>query len=158
MELFLTIAAILLVIVGILGSILPVLPGTPLCWLGLLAIHFTEHAEYTVTFLVIMALIMIALQVLDYFIPIWGTKRFGGTKAGVTGSTIGLFAGVFLGPVGIIAGPFLGALLAELIVNPNEVKRAWKSATGSFVGFLLGTGLKLIYGGFTAWYVFGALV
>lgn len=104
-----------------------------------------------------MAGVMVVITALDYFIPMWGTKRFGGTKAGVTGSTIGLIVGLFLGPIGIVVGPFLGALAGELITAPDEFKRALRSATGSFVGFLLGTGLKLIYGGLAAFYFFREL-
>lgn len=101
---------------------------------------------------------MIVISVLDYLIPIWGTKKFGGSKAGVMGSTIGLIVGIFFGPLGIILGPFAGALLGELLVNKTEFKGAMKSATGSFIGFLLSTGLKLIYGGFTAFYFLKAFL
>ena len=95
---------------------------------------------------------MILITVLDYFIPIWGTKKFGGSKAGVIGSGIGLIVGLFFGPLGIILGPFLGALAGELITNQTEIKKALRSATGSFIGFLFGTGLKLVFCGFMAYY------
>lgn len=157
MDITLAILSGLLILIGITGSILPVLPGTPLCWLGLLLLHFSKYADYTTTFLIVMAAIMIVVSVLDYLIPVWGTKRFGGSKAGVMGSMIGLIGGLFFGPVGIILGPFIGAFLGEILVNKTEFKRAMKSATGSFVGFLLSTGLKLIYGGFTAFYFFKAI-
>jgi uncharacterized protein YqgC (DUF456 family) len=152
MDIALIIIAGLLIVVGILGSVLPVLPGSPLCWFGLLLIHFTEKIQFTTTFLVVTAIFAVVVILLDYFIPIWGTKRFGGSKAGVTGATIGLIFGLFLGPVGIIFGPFIGAFLGEMLNDSKEVKKALKSATGSFLGFIFGTGLKLIYGGFCAWY------
>ncbi|NEN22889.1 DUF456 domain-containing protein [Cryomorpha ignava] len=157
MDITLAILSGLLILIGIIGSVLPVLPGTPLCWLGLLVLHFSKYANYTTTFLVVMASVMIVVSVLDYLIPVWGTKRFGGSKAGVMGSTIGLIVGLFFGPVGIILGPFIGAFLGEMLVNKTEFKGAMKSATGSFIGFLLSTGLKLIYGGFTAFYFFKAI-
>jgi len=154
LDIALAILSGLLILTGIAGSILPVLPGTPLCWLGLLVLHFTKYADYSTTFLVVTALVMIVISMLDYLIPMWGTKRLGGSKAGVTGSTIGLIVGLFFGPFGIIFGPFIGAFLGEILANKSEFRVALRSATGSFIGFLLSTGLKLIYGGFTAFYFF----
>lgn len=152
MDIALAIFGGLFIFAGILGSLLPVIPGPPLSWGGLLLIHFSDYTSFSTTFLVVSAVAMVAVTVLDYFIPIWGTKRFGGSRAGVVGSTVGLIIGLFFGPIGIIFGPFLGALIGELAVNRKETKKALRSATGSFVGFVLGTGLKLIYGGFAAWY------
>jgi uncharacterized protein YqgC (DUF456 family) len=86
----------------------------------------------------------------DYVVPVWGTKHFGGTKAGVRGSTIGLFLGLLVTlamPIGFIAvllGPFIGAYIGEKNAGTDDHK-AWRSAFGSFVGFLCGTGIKVIY-------------
>lgn len=157
MDIALAILAALLILAGLAGSVLPVLPGPPLCWVGLLVLQFTEFVDFTTTFLLVMFAIMVLVTALDYFIPIWGTKRFGGTRAGVRGSIVGLVVGLFFGPVGIVLGPFLGALAGELLVNQTEMKKALKSATGSFVGFLLGTGIKLVYGGFAIWYYISAI-
>ncbi|HKK40234.1 MAG TPA: DUF456 domain-containing protein [Cryomorphaceae bacterium] len=157
MEIALAILSGLFLIIGLLGAILPVLPGPILSWVGILILHFTDYAEYTTTFLVVSALIVIAITVLDYFIPIWGTKKFGGTKAGVTGSTVGLIVGLFFPPLGLIIGPFAGALIGEILANRKEFKKALKSATGSFLGFLVGTGLKLIYCGVMIYYFFVAV-
>ncbi len=137
---------------GVIGSLLPVLPGPPLAWVGILITHFSSSVNFSTKFLIITAVVMVLITVLDYFIPIWGTKRFGGTKAGVIGCTIGLVVGLFFGPLGIILGPFLGALAGELAVNQKELKKALKSATGSFMGFVVGTGLKLVFCGFMAYY------
>jgi len=152
MDLVLFIVAGLLILLGAIGSLLPVLPGPPLAWSGILFVHFSSSVQFTAKFLVITAIVMIIVTVLDYFIPIWGTKRFGGTRAGVVGCTLGLVVGLFFGPLGIILGPFIGALIGELAVNQKEFKKALKSATGSFVGFIVGTGLKLIFCGFMAYY------
>lgn len=157
MDIFLAILSGVLIFLGILGSLLPVLPGTPLAWLGILLLHFTKYADFSFTFWIIFTLVMLLISVLDYFIPIWGTKHFGGTKAGVYGATIGLIVGLFLGPVGIVAGPFIGAFIGELIVNRRDVNRALKSATGSFIGFLLGIGLKLTFCGFAIYYYIQAV-
>lgn len=158
MEIALAILSGLFVLVGLLGAILPILPGPIISWVGILILHFTEYAEYSTTFLVVTALIVIVITVLDYFIPIWGTKKFGGTKAGVTGSTLGLVVGLFFPPWGLIIGPFLGALIGEIVANRKEFKKALKSAAGSFLGFLLGTGIKLIYCGVMVYYFFSAMV
>jgi uncharacterized protein YqgC (DUF456 family) len=152
MDIVLFILAGILILLGAIGSLLPVLPGPPLAWVGILLAHFSSTVNYSTKFLVITAVVMILITVLDYFIPIWGTKRFGGTKAGVIGCTLGLVVGLFFGPLGIILGPFLGALIGELAVNQKELKKALKSATGSFVGFVVGTGLKLVFCGFMAYY------
>lgn len=154
MDLALAILCGIFIVVGLLGSVLPVLPGPVISWVGILILHFTTYAEYTTGFLVTTGVVMVVILLLDYFIPIWGTKRFGGTKSGVTGSVIGLVVGLFFPPLGIIWGPFLGALVGEILANRKEFKKALKSATGSFLGFLLGTGLKLIYCGVLAFYYF----
>ena len=146
----LIVAAILLALVGLVGAVVPGIAGTPFSFLALLALSFVKGIDYSTEFLVIMGVIGAAVFVLDYVIPIWGTKKLGGTKEGVRGSTLGLFAGLiitFIFPVGFIAvllGPFIGAYLGEKNAGTEDHK-AWKSAFGSFVGFLLGTGIKTIY-------------
>jgi hypothetical protein len=108
-------------------------------------------------FLVLWAVIVIAVQVLDYFIPVWGTKRFGGSKLGVWGCMIGVIAGLFLGPWGIVAGAFVGAFAGELLAG-NTSKKAIRAAFGAFVGFLLGTVSQLIVAGFLIFYYVKALI
>lgn len=144
MDWFLAILGGLLIIVGLLGALLPVLPGPPLSFIGLLLLHFTRWADFSTQFLVIMGLLAVLVTAVDYVVPMWGTKKFGGSKAGIRGSTIGLVIGVFFfPPIGIIVGPFLGALIAELMINSDDFNKALKSGIGSLVGFLMGTGLKL---------------
>jgi len=101
--------------------------------------------------------VVMAVTVLDYVVPAYGTKKFGGTKYGIWGCTIGLIFGFWLGPLGIVLGPFLGALVGELIGGKNS-DSAFKAALGSFVGFLASTLLKLIVCGVMAWYFVWALV
>ena len=149
---------ILFIISGILGSILPVLPGPPLSYVGLLLLHFTSRHEFSPRFLITWGLITAVVYVLDYLIPIWGTQKAGGSKRGVWGSTIGLVIGLVLfPPFGIIIGPFVGAVLGELS-GGKQSKEALRSGIGSFVGFLLGTLLKLIVSGMMAWYFFARLI
>ena len=98
------------------------------------------------------AFITAAVTALDYVVPIYGTKKFGGTKRGVWGSTIGLLVGLFFfPPFGIIIGPFVGAFLGEMSTGKTTNKAALRSAFGSFVGFLAGTLLKLIASAWMAW-------
>ncbi len=149
------ILAVLLGIIGLIGAIVPGLPGTPLSYVGLLILIFLPTFQANTNLLIVMAIIAIAITVLDYIIPIYGTKKFGGTKAGVRGSTIGLIVSIFVLPVlgislgpfgifGIILGPFLGAYIGEKYYGNKE--NATKSAIGSFIGFLVGTFIKIIYG------------
>lgn len=149
------ILAILLGVIGIIGAIMPGLPGTPLSYLGILALIFLPNFPINSTYLVVMGVIAVAITILDYVIPIIGTKKFGGTKAGVRGSTIGLIVSIFVLPIlgitigpfgifGIILGPFLGAYFGEMIAHND--KNALRSAFGSFIGFIAGTFIKIIYG------------
>nr|WP_210423656.1 DUF456 domain-containing protein [Croceivirga thetidis] len=147
----------LFTLVGIIGSFLPVLPGPPLSWVGLLLLYLTKAVPEDWWFLGITLVIALTATVLDYVIPAAGTKKFGGSKAGMWGSIIGLLVAIFfpvLGPFGIIIWPFVGALVGELSQNQDQ-KRAWKAAFGSFIGFLTGTFLKfliaLIYFGLFLW-------
>jgi uncharacterized protein len=143
---------VLLMIGGILGGVLPVLPGPPLSYIGLLLLHFTDRYQFTSRFLVIWAVITAVVYLLDYAIPAWGTKRFGGSKRGIWGSIIGLVIGIFFfPPLGIIIGPFIGAFAGELSAGKDS-GAALKSGFGSFAGFMLGTLMKLIASGLMAWY------
>jgi uncharacterized protein len=143
---------IIFMIVGILGCVLPFMPGPPLNYIGLLLLHFTTAFQFTDRFLLIWAIITVVVIALDYIIPVWGTKKFGGSKQGVWGSVIGLIAGMFFfPPIGVIIGPLAGAVIGELLAGKDS-KAALKSGFGSFVGFLAGTIFKLIASGMMTWY------
>jgi uncharacterized protein len=137
------ILGVLLMVGGLAGCILPFLPGPPLCYLALLIQQLRAEPPYTSKFLVVWAVVTLLITGLDYVIPIYGTKKFGGSQYGVWGCVIGLIAGLWLGPIGIIIGPFLGAFLGEWIASSNS-DQALRAAWGSFLGFLVGTLLKLI--------------
>lgn len=145
---------ILFMISGILGCVLPIIPGPPLSYIGLILLHFTSKFQYSTKFLVTWAIITAVVYALDFLIPAWGTKKFGGSKRGVWGSIIGLLIGLFFAPFGLISiiiGPFLGAVIGELTAG-KESGVALKSGFGSFMGFLAGTLLKLIASGIMTWY------
>lgn len=157
MDIFLAVVAALCLLAGLAGCILPVLPGVPLAYIGLLLLQLTDRVQFSTAFLLIWAGVTVLVQVLDYVVPAWGTRRFGGSKLGVWGSTVGLLVGMFFGPWGIVLGPFLGALLFELF-DGKALKAAVKAGFGSFVGLLGGTILKLICCGMMIYYYIAALV
>ena len=170
MDVILIILGAICLLLGLIGCVAPVLPGVPLSYLGLLLLHWTDRAQLSWQFLTIWAVVVIVIQVLDYFIPAWGTKKFGGSKYGVWGSTIGLFVGLFMGPWGIIVGPFVGAVLGELLYfnrHPQDrieqaentnFNRALRAGFGSFIGLLTGTILKLICCGMMVFYFVKELI
>lgn len=145
MDIFLLFLGFFFVLLGIIGSFLPVLPGPLTGWIGLLILHLTKVVPMDWTFLGITLGVSILIWGLDYVIPAWGTKKFGGSKYGIWGTVFGLILGIlFLGPLGIIIGPFAGAFIGEMIHDSTDSKKAVKAAFGSFIGFMLSTGLKFL--------------
>ncbi len=158
MDIFLLIIGILLLLIGLAGCILPVLPGPPISFIGLFLLKFTHYveayrSEHFNKILWIFAGLAILVTILDYIVPVWGTKRFGGSKAGTIGAAIGLIIGLFFGPPGIILGPFLGAFIAELATG-RDSKASLRSGIGSFIGFITGVVLKLIVSALITFYFF----
>lgn len=143
MDIFLLIIAFILMLIGIIGCIVPGLPGTPIAYVGLWIAQATDRVDFSWQFLLIWGIVVVVISVLDYVVPALGTKHYGGTKWGVWGSTIGVFIGLFFGAVGVILGPLVGAILGELIAG-KELGAALKAGWGSFIGILFGTILKLI--------------
>jgi len=151
----LKIIAVILGIVGLVGCILPVIPGPPLSWLGLLLLWFTHPDDLTVSLLIIWLVVTVVVTILDYVAPSWITTKTGGSKAAGRGSFVGLILGLlFFPPWGMIAGSFIGALLAEVFVSGHDVADSVKPAFGSFLGFLLSTGLKLTASAVMLFYIF----
>lgn len=138
----LEILAIICTVIGVAGCVVPILPGVPICYLGLLLCHWAG-ATLTTSQLVIWAVVAIGVTLLDNFLPAVMTNKFGGSKAATRGSLIGIVVGFFMGPLGLILGPFFGALIGELTHNGSDSARAFKVAFGSFAAFICGTGLKL---------------
>ena len=144
MDIFLIIIAAFLMVLGIIGSFLPVLPGPVTSWVGLLVLYLMPEIEVGLPTLIMTLIIAVLIWILDYIIPALGTKKFGGTKAGMIGTSVGLIIGLFAPiPGGIIIGPFVGAFVGEL-VNKADSKTALKAAFGSLLGFLTSAFIKFV--------------
>ena len=145
MDTFLLITGFLLMIIGIVGSLIPVLPGPPTGWVGLLLLYMTTIVPKDWFVLGITLGIAIIITILDYLIPAIGTKKSGGTKYGMWGTTLGLIVGLLSPiPLGFLIGAFIGAFVGEMIYDSKDTKRATRAAFGSFLGFLTSTFIKLV--------------
>ena len=138
----LLVLGILFMLIGIIGCLVPVLPGPPLSFLGLIFLHLTRFGQFSASTLIILGSISVIVTLLDYIVPVWGTKKFGGSKYGTKGAIVGLIVGFFLGPLGIVLGPLIGAFVGEMIFK-DDLNYAFKAGFGSLLGFLTGIGLKL---------------
>lgn len=137
--------AIICSVVGLIGAVVPVIPGSIISYAALWLMWLSDNSYVSSANLWIMGGLMVAVCVIDYIAPIWMTKLGGGSKQSMWGATIGLIVGLFFAPIGLIVGPFLGALIGELTTNA-PFSQALNVATLSFLAFFLTTGLKLIYG------------
>lgn len=158
MDIFISIIAVLAGIIGIIGSIVPALPGTPVSWIGLLLMYAWggtngagEHMS-TSTLLIWLGITTL-VTIMDYVVPLWFTKLTGGSKYAGWGAAIGLVVGMFVPPVGLILGTLLGAFIAELVFAEKDFWTSSKSALGALIGFLFGTGVKLICCGLMLWQI-----
>ncbi|MEA5457805.1 DUF456 domain-containing protein [Arcicella sp. LKC2W] len=142
MDILLLIASIICLLVGLAGAVLP-LPGPPISLIGLFILNASKYADFDRKTLIFFTLLTIAMSVFDYYAPIWGTKKFGGTAYGSWGSTIGLLLGLFFTPIGMFLGAFLGAFLGE-IIGKTKPDKALKAAIGSMIGLITGIIGKVI--------------
>lgn len=148
MDIVLIVLGCILLFVGFAGSVLPAIPGPPVAFIGLLLLKFHSTASAELSWHVVFWLgaFTTIITIIDIYMPVWGTKKFGGSNWGKWGSTIGLIFGLFapvLGPLTFLLGPFAGAVIGELL-GGNTMDKALKSGWGSFLGFLAGTFAKLL--------------
>lgn len=144
MEYLLLALAVVCALLGLLGAVLPMLPGAPLSYAALWLVWFYDSSSMPAAVLWVMGVLMVLLLLLDYVAPIWLTKLGGGSKYSMWGATLGVFAGLFFLPWGLVLGPFVGAFLGELMAHATTGKALWVAML-SFVSFLLTTGIKLFY-------------
>lgn len=155
MAIIIDILAIIAALAGIAGCLLPAIPGPPLSYVSILLLYLFNNQDYEITgkFLIIWIVLVAAVTILDYVAQPYFTKITGGSKLAVRCSIAGLIAGmIFFPPVGIIIGPFIGAFVAEFIINKKPLKNSLAAAGGAFLGFVLGTGLKLAVSGTLLYY------
>lgn len=145
MDIFLIILAVLFVLVGIAGSVLPVLPGPPIAYIGLWFAQWSQYGNFSTRFMVWTGVAMVIVSVIDNILPPYITKSSGGSKYAAIGSVVGMLVGMFFTSIGIILGMLLGAFIGEWIFAKQSVKDAFKASLGAFAGFVLGTGIKLFY-------------
>ena len=150
MDIVLIILGIFCLVGGLAGCILPMLPGPPLAYAGMLLLHFTDQVQFTTPQLLVWLALVAVIQALDYFVPLLGTKYSGGSKWGTRGCLVGTVIGLFFMPWGLIVGPFAGAFIGELL-GGRETVQALKSGFGSLLGFLFGTVVKCILCGYFIW-------
>ena len=159
MELLLVILAFALLVAGVLGAVLPILPGPPLCFIGLLVLQWSGFAGFSPAFLWGWAGIAAAVTVMDFFLPSLMAKWFGGSRAAAVGSFVGLLVGIFFfAPWGMLFGSFFGAFFGELYHNRANGIRAFKVALGAFLAFIVGSGAKLIAGSMMLFYAVKSLL
>lgn len=156
MDTLLIILGLLCLIGGLLGCVIPMLPGPPLAYAGMLLLHFTDKVQFTTTQLLAWLAIVGIVQLLDYLVPLIGTKYSGGSQWGTRGCLAGTIVGLFFMPWGLIIGPFAGAFIGELL-GGKETVQALKSGFGSLLGFVFGTLIKCIVCVYFIWQFIAAV-
>ena len=144
MDILLIISAVVCAIIGIVGSIVPALPGPPVSFVAYLLLYFCTGCDISFQSLAVYGVLAAIVTVVDFVAPVWLTKKSGGSKAATRGATIGLVLALFTGMWGVLVLPFLGALLGELSTGSTSAK-AVKVASYSFLAFILTTGVKMVY-------------
>ena len=152
MTILIIIFSIILLILGVIGSILPIVPGPPLSFVGLLLLHLFTPFVMQEDYLFLFGIAAAMITFLDYWLQVYSVKLFGGGKASTIGVIIGILVGVFIfPPVGVLLGPFLGAYIGAIVESDFDLAKSFKIAFGSLIGFLGGTILKFVYSIVVIW-------
>ena len=152
MTILIIVFSIILLILGVIGSILPIVPGPPLSFVGLLLLHLFTPFVMQEDYLFLFGIAAAMITFLDYWLQVYSVKLFGGGKASTIGVIIGILVGVFIfPPVGVLVGPFLGAYIGAIIESDFDLVKSFKIAFGSLIGFLGGTILKFVYSILVIW-------
>jgi uncharacterized protein YqgC (DUF456 family) len=157
MEVALAVVGVFIILLGVIGCFVPVLPGPPLAFISLLLLQVGPEKPFSMNFMLITALIVVVVTALDYVVPALGTKKWGGSRYGILGALIGIVIGLFIfPPFGFLIFPLLGAMVGE-ILNGSDTNKAFKSAFGTLIGLFLGTVMKLSVTVYIAFYFFSNL-
>jgi len=139
----LTLLAIVLVVIGLAGTVLPILPGVPLIFGGLLLLAYQDgFTKVGVITLVILGGLTVLAVLIDYIAGILGAKRVGASRLAIIGATVGTLVGLFLGFIGLILGPFVGAAAGEFIAR-QDAMQAGKVGLATWLGMVIGVAAKL---------------
>jgi uncharacterized protein YqgC (DUF456 family) len=159
MSVLLIILGGILVIVGIVGCVVPVLPGPPISYISLILLSWAYGWKaFSTKFLLVIGIITVIVTVLDFILPVYLPKRYGASKFGIWGSILGMIAGmIFFPPFGLIIGTFLGAILGELAFNKDK-RASVKAALGVFIGTIAAILLKVSVSGIIGFYFFRAVI
>ncbi|MCC8187628.1 MAG: DUF456 domain-containing protein [Bacteroides sp.] len=151
MDILLMILCGVCLLLGLVGCLLPILPGPPFAYIGMVFLYFTTPPPFTVWQLTGWLALVVLVQIVDYFIPIWGARRLGGSSWAVRGSIAGTIAGLFVFPPwGLLLGPLVGATAGELL-GGRGLKHSIRAGLGVFVGFIAGTVCKFMLCG---WFIY----
>jgi uncharacterized protein YqgC (DUF456 family) len=153
MNTLLVVIALIMGLVGLLGVFVPIVPGTILSFVGLICVFCTTESTISIGTLILWGVVSLVVILLDYILPGYFSKLFGGTKAGITGATVGTIVGIFFGVPGIILGPFFGAIAGEMIGSKAPIEKAFKVGMGSMLSFFVGTGIKLVAAVYMLYYI-----
>ena len=141
------IATLLIMLVGLAGTLIPMIPGIPLIYGAFILSGLLDGwTEYTTSFMVFWGIVTTLMVFLDYYAGAIGARRYGASASGIWGSIIGGILGIiFLGFIGILVGPFVGAVVGELLSGKTH-RSALRAGWGTLIGFLAGSLFKLVVG------------
>lgn len=140
------IIALLLIAVGLLGTLLPILPGLIISYAGLWVYKYGANPDFSAGYLILFGVLTLISLFLSYVIPLKTTAKYGGSRYGKAGGLLGTIVGLFFPPIGFLIGMLLGVFIGELIHDINDTKKALKATKGAFLGFLYGTGFNFLIG------------
>ena len=164
MDVVFAIVAIVLAILGVIGCVIPIVPGVIISYAGYLCLYFCDGSEIGLTSVIIYGILAVVVTIVDFILPSFFSKKFGGSKAGRRGATLGMIAGMLFSSFGIIAAliglilfPCAGAIIGEIIHDKSDKKRAFKVGLGTFISFFVGTAIKLTYSIIILIHIFGKI-
>lgn len=153
----LSILAVILTLVGVVGSVVPALPGPPFSWAAMVIVYYICAPQVGLAAVVVFGILTLLAAILDYVAPVFVTKMGGGSRMAMLGSSVGVIVGLFFMPLGLILGPLAGAFLGEMMAT-NRANVAFRVAILSFIAFLVTSGIKLVLSLLMTYYVLDAII